>query len=128
MVANRLDSMARCERLSLSVAEEWLCSALQFSHAANRYSQCGEDGILDKILDTIGEPAGWCVEFGAWDGHHLSNTSRELWSSNTTPRSRPPLNLCKPLICLLHSILSLVNMGRVKCYGLICIAEKIAYS
>lgn len=44
------------------------------SHAANKYSQCGEDGILDKILEVLGDPVGWCVEFGAWDGRYLSNT------------------------------------------------------
>jgi hypothetical protein len=37
-------------------------------------SQSGEDGILEKILETIPEPTGWCVEFGAWDGRHRSNT------------------------------------------------------
>lgn len=43
-------------------------------HAANVTSQTGEDGIIAKILDVIGQPIGWCVEFGAWDGSHLSNT------------------------------------------------------
>lgn len=38
-------------------------------------SQSGEDGILAAILDRIEEPSKWCVEFGAWDGIHLSNTS-----------------------------------------------------
>lgn len=37
-------------------------------------SQCGEDGIIEKILDLIPEKDGWCVEFGAWDGLYLSNT------------------------------------------------------
>lgn len=43
-------------------------------YAANRNSQSGEDGILAKILEILGVSAGWCVEFGAWDGQHLSNT------------------------------------------------------
>jgi hypothetical protein len=43
-------------------------------HAANVHSQAGEDGIIAKILDVIGEKTKWCVEFGAWDGRHLSNT------------------------------------------------------
>jgi hypothetical protein len=43
-------------------------------HAANRHSQNGEDGIIAKVLEVIGAPVGWCVEFGAWDGRHLSNT------------------------------------------------------
>lgn len=45
-------------------------------HAANVYSQDGEDGILAKLLEVIGAPTKWCVEFGAWDGKHVSNTYR----------------------------------------------------
>jgi len=37
-------------------------------------SQCGEDGILQKIFELIGERGKVCVEFGAWDGRLLSNT------------------------------------------------------
>ena len=37
-------------------------------------SQTGEDGIIEKILDVIDDSSHWCVEFGAWDGIHLSNT------------------------------------------------------
>jgi hypothetical protein len=40
----------------------------------DRHSQFGEDGIIEKIFRTIGEQSRWCVEFGAWDGVHLSNT------------------------------------------------------
>lgn len=43
-------------------------------YAENIYSQNGEDGILKKILNTIPDNDKWCVEFGAWDGKHLSNT------------------------------------------------------
>jgi hypothetical protein len=53
----------------MSKDNKWL-----LSHSANKYSQFGEDGILEKILEVLGEPVGWCVEFGAWDGRHLSNT------------------------------------------------------
>ncbi len=42
--------------------------------ARNVYSQKGEDGVIAKILELIGSSQGWCVEFGAWDGEHLSNT------------------------------------------------------
>ena len=43
------------------------------SHSRNIYSQFGEDGIIEEILARL--PADkWCVEFGAWDGIHLSNT------------------------------------------------------
>lgn len=41
-------------------------------------SQGGEDGILEevfKIIDSVdSSDIHWCVEFGAWDGKHLSNT------------------------------------------------------
>ncbi len=49
--------------------DRWL-----LEHASNVTSQNGEDGIIAKILEVIGVPRGWCVEFGAWDGRHLSNT------------------------------------------------------
>ena len=41
--------------------------------AHNIYSQSGEDGIVGTILDRLPRD-NWCVEFGAWDGVHLSNT------------------------------------------------------
>ncbi len=44
------------------------------SHANNKTSQSGEDGILEKIFDVIGEQNQWCVEFGAYDGKLHSNT------------------------------------------------------
>ncbi|MGB8363504.1 MAG: FkbM family methyltransferase [Rhizomicrobium sp.] len=47
------------------------------SYARDIYSQSGEDGIIGEILNRIGSASqmdGWCVEFGAWDGIHLSNT------------------------------------------------------
>jgi hypothetical protein len=43
-------------------------------YAANVFSQNGEDGILARVLDLLPDTDGWCVEFGAWDGQHLSNT------------------------------------------------------
>ena len=41
----------------------------------NIYSQNGEDGIIEEILKRlkIGDDS-WCVEFGAGNGMHLSNT------------------------------------------------------
>lgn len=42
--------------------------------AENVHSQKGEDGIIAKILETLGVDKGWCVELGAWDGEHPSNT------------------------------------------------------
>lgn len=37
------------------------------------YSQRGEDGIIEVIVSSLGIKNGWCCEFGAWDGIHLSN-------------------------------------------------------
>lgn len=38
------------------------------------YSQSGEDGVIGKILERLPTVNRWCVEFGAWNGRHLSNT------------------------------------------------------
>ena len=42
----------------------------------NVHSQNGEDGVIEEILNLIGQSnlSLWAVEFGAWDGKHLSNT------------------------------------------------------
>jgi len=42
--------------------------------AQNVTSQFGEDGIIEKALEIIGESNQWCVEFGAADGKYCSNT------------------------------------------------------
>jgi len=49
------------------------CAYLRESRA-NVTSQCGEDGVIARIFATIGVVNKWCVEFGAWDGRHCSNT------------------------------------------------------
>ncbi|MFH1562464.1 MAG: hypothetical protein ABIF11_03470 [Nitrospirota bacterium] len=41
---------------------------------SDTYSQAGEDGIIEKILDVLPKKDKWCVEFGAWDGVSCSNT------------------------------------------------------
>jgi len=43
---------------------------------ANVTSQCGEDGVIARALELIGDRDGWCVEFGASDGREASNTTR----------------------------------------------------
>lgn len=45
------------------------------SHERNIHSQGGEDGIIERIFATLGLERGTAVEFGAWDGVHLSNTA-----------------------------------------------------
>jgi hypothetical protein len=45
--------------------------------ARNVYSQNGEDGILEKLIDDLGLAVarpGWTCEFGGADGHMSSNT------------------------------------------------------
>ena len=49
----------------------------------NIYSQAGQDGIIEKIFNTIGVKNGNFVEFGAWNGKFLSNCRKlyeEGWS------------------------------------------------
>ena len=46
------------------------------------YSQTGEDGVIEKILDLLPERNMWCVEFGAWDGLFLTNTRYLIESKN----------------------------------------------
>lgn len=45
----------------------------------NRFSQSGEDGLVEEILRRISVENSlnrWCCEFGAWDGLHYSNTAK----------------------------------------------------
>ena len=48
-------------------------------YSESTYSQFGEDGIIAEILQRLESAValdGWCAEFGAWDGIHLSNTCK----------------------------------------------------
>jgi hypothetical protein len=51
-------------------------------YGKNVYSQTGEDGVIEKILDILPDRDSWCVEFGAWDGVHLSNTCNLIENQN----------------------------------------------
>jgi hypothetical protein len=48
-------------------------------------SQDGEDGIIERIFSRVSPASRLCVEFGAWDGKHLSNVwnlwANEGWSA-----------------------------------------------
>jgi hypothetical protein len=51
----------------------------------NKFSQNGEDGVVQEILSRISSQTNlnrWCCEFGAWDGIHLSNTARLILEDN----------------------------------------------
>jgi hypothetical protein len=56
-------------RSRISEKDAWL-----LKHARNENSQFGEDGIIAEVLRIIGTENKWCVEAGAWDGKHFSNT------------------------------------------------------
>lgn len=57
--------------------------AFQYSQFAyNKYSQFGEDGIIQALLERLDGKDNWCVEFGAWDGVHLSNSFNLIKNSN----------------------------------------------
>lgn len=45
------------------------------AHASSVHSQGGEDGVLLRLFEKIGTRHRAFVEFGAWDGLHLSNTA-----------------------------------------------------
>jgi hypothetical protein len=57
--------------VALKLASRWLSK-----YSQNITSQGGEDGIIKKALSLLPERDHWCVEFGAWDGRHASNTFR----------------------------------------------------
>lgn len=51
-------------------------------YANDKFSQNGEDGILEKIFSILPPRDKWCVEFGAWDGKYLSNTYELIANQN----------------------------------------------
>ena len=66
------------------------------AHAARVYSEGGEDGAIARLFERIGVGGRHFVEFGAWDGVHLSNTAnlrlhagwRGLLMEGNPPRTR----------------------------------------
>jgi hypothetical protein len=58
----------RCDQVSFHQINSPLLAS-----AHNVASQCGEDGVIQKIFEIIGLNHKYCVEFGAWDGKYMSN-------------------------------------------------------
>lgn len=53
--------------------------AWPMDYKKNVTSVDGEDGIIERIFEILGENSDkWCVEFGAWDGKYQSNTHNLL--------------------------------------------------
>ena len=53
------------------------------NYMSNKYSQAGQDGIIEHVFKILGKKNGHFVEFGAWDGKFLSNCRKlfeEGWS------------------------------------------------
>jgi hypothetical protein len=54
---------------------DYLVNCAFNQHRANTYSQSGEDGVIAYLLGLAKIESGYFVEFGAWDGKHLSNSA-----------------------------------------------------
>jgi hypothetical protein len=73
---------AQSDRLPGHQASRTLAAQLPplSAYRQNVHSQFGEDGVIAEIMRRLGMDEAtlgrrlWCVEFGAWDGKHLSNT------------------------------------------------------
>jgi len=73
---------SRCRRATVEIMEKHLDY-----FKANIHSQNGEDGVIAEIIRRTGLVVNqdfWCVEFGAWDGVHLSNTFALVESNSAT--------------------------------------------
>lgn len=82
--------------------------------ASDVTSQFGEDGILEEIFKRIGYDIGICVEFGAWDGIHFSNTWN-LWHEKGWEAILIEGDGNK-VHTLRENVASLPNVKVVKCY------------
>jgi hypothetical protein len=54
-------------------------------YLSNKYSQNGEDGIIDFLITQLLNPASesFVVDVGAWDGEYLSNTKHQIDQGST---------------------------------------------
>lgn len=83
MVGYKRNVLKAYSRMETPATPEGKDPAWLLDHAANIHSQHGEDGVIEAIFRILPPgPNPWCVEFGAWDGIHLSNTRRLVESAN----------------------------------------------
>lgn len=74
ILTSELITVEACANIWEKYRANWSRNGLH-QRPASHYSESGEDGILEKIFETIGATNKYFVEFGAWDGLHLSNTA-----------------------------------------------------
>ncbi len=64
------------------------------AHERSIYSQCGEDGVIERLFGLFGAPTRYFVEFGAKDGVAYSNTANlrlhHGWSGLLMDAGAPP--------------------------------------
>jgi len=65
--------------MSMNQKSDFPAKPFLVDYGYNKYSQNGEDGVIEAIFGAIGSVSKVCIEFGAWDGFHLSNTAN-LWT------------------------------------------------
>ena len=53
--------------------DNWIAK-IRNAEKIKKYSQTGEEGVLQFILNQVGYGNNFLVDIGAWDGFHLSNT------------------------------------------------------
>ena len=53
-----------------------------YDHRVNVATQHGEDGVVEKIFETIGIANRWAVDIGAHDGKFLSNSWRWVFQDH----------------------------------------------
>jgi len=75
MKTSELITVEACTKIYEDYRINWSRSGLN-EFAETIYCENGEDGIVEKVFSEIGEGSKFYVEFGAWDGCHLSNTCK----------------------------------------------------
>src|SRR5258706_10929639 len=82
------------------------------SFEKNNTSQYGEDGVIARALEIIGEHDRWCVEFGAGDGLYLSNTHTLINRSGYSAVLIEPADSFKELQRLYHDRPNIFTLNR----------------